>query len=81
MPEGRAEQGYNHGRYLMVFYKGLALHPAYVDGWVEGCLHRVALDRPDGARALREYLTDPEMRGHVVDVLKSEMEVRAGRSD
>jgi hypothetical protein len=23
----RAEQGYTHGRYLMVFYKGLALDP------------------------------------------------------
>jgi hypothetical protein len=38
-------------------------------------------DRPDGARALREYLEDPQMRGHVVDVLKSEVEVRAGRPD
>jgi hypothetical protein len=65
----------------MVFYRGLTLHPAYVDDFIEGCIDRVALDRPDGAKALREYLTDPEMCGHVVDVLKSECEVRAGRPD
>ena len=51
MLKGRAEQGYNHGRYAVVFYRGLALDPAYVDGFVEGCLHRVVKDRPDGAKA------------------------------
>jgi hypothetical protein len=61
----------------MVFYKGVALYPAYV----EGCLQRIAEDRPGGARALREYLSDPEMREHVLEVLKGEAQVRAGRPD
>jgi hypothetical protein len=64
----------------MVFYRGLALRPPYVDGFVEGCLHRAAEDRPDGSKTLREYLADPELREHVPEVLKSEVEVRAGRS-
>jgi hypothetical protein len=77
MLEGRAQQGYTHGRYAMVFYKGLALHPAYVDGFVEGCLHRIAEDCPDGSRALREYLGGPEMREHVLEDLRGECEMRA----
>jgi hypothetical protein len=63
----------------MVFYRGLALDPAYVDGFVEGCLQRVAEDRLEDARNLRESLKDPELRGHVLDVLKSECDVRAGK--
>ena len=79
MDTDRALQGYAHGRYHMVFYRGLALDPRYVDGFVEGCLRRVAEDRLQGARNLREYLKNPEMREHVLDVLRSECEVRAGR--
>lgn len=70
-------QGYNHGSYLMAFYKGLELHAAYVVGLDEGCLRRVAEDRPDGARTLREYLQYPELRGYVVDV--SSARARCGR--
>jgi hypothetical protein len=40
MFEGRAAIGYDHGYDAEVFYLGLALDPAYVEGWVEGCLER-----------------------------------------
>jgi hypothetical protein len=50
-----------------------------VDGWIEGCLNRIAEDRPDAAKSLREYLRDPEMREHVLGVLRSECEMRPGR--
>src|SRR5215217_3304211 len=40
---GRAAIGYDHGYDGEVFYLGLALDPHYVDGWVEGCLLRVAM--------------------------------------
>lgn len=63
---------------MMVFYRGLALHPAYVDGFIDSCLDRVAEDRPGGARTRWRYLEDPELRGHVLDILKSECEVKAG---
>ena len=41
MFEGRAAIGYDHGYDGEVFYLGLALDPAYVEGWVEGCLERI----------------------------------------
>jgi hypothetical protein len=36
-----------------VFYLGLALDPAYVEGFVEGCLERIGEDDPEGEDLLR----------------------------
>ncbi len=36
MFEGRAAIGYEHGYDAKAFYLGLALDPAYVEGFVEG---------------------------------------------
>jgi hypothetical protein len=44
---GRAAVGYNHGYGAEVFYLGLALDHAYVEGFVEGCLERIGEDEPD----------------------------------
>ena len=38
--EGTEAKGYDHGYDGEVFYLGLALDPAYIEGWVEGCLER-----------------------------------------
>ena len=38
---GRAAIGYDHGYDAEVFYLGLALDPAYVEGFVERCLETV----------------------------------------
>jgi hypothetical protein len=42
--EGRAAIGYDHGYDAQKFYLGLALDPAYVEGFVEGCLERIGED-------------------------------------
>jgi hypothetical protein len=44
---GRAAIGYDHGYDREVFYLGLTLDPAYIEGWVEGCLERIGEDDPD----------------------------------
>jgi len=38
---GRAAIGYDHGYDAEVFYLGLPLDPAYIEGWVEGCLKTI----------------------------------------
>lgn len=38
--EGRVAIGYDHGYDSEVFYLGLSLDPAYVEGFVEGCPER-----------------------------------------
>ena len=78
MFEGRGAIGYEHGYDTRVFYRGLALDPKYVEGFVEGCLDRIAEDRPEGAARLRRLLENVDAE-HVLAVLKSECEVRAGR--
>jgi hypothetical protein len=45
---GRAAIGYDHGYDAEVFYRGLALDPAYVEGFVEGCLERIGEDDLEG---------------------------------
>ena len=42
--EGRTAAEYDHGNDAEVFYLGLALDPAYVEGFVEGCLERIGED-------------------------------------
>jgi hypothetical protein len=41
---GRAAIGYDHGYDAQKFYLGLAFDPAYVEGFVEGCLERIGED-------------------------------------
>ena len=62
---GRAAIGYDHGYDGEVFYLGLALDPAYVEGFVEGCLERIG--------------EDDTQREVVIESLKADCEVRTGR--
>jgi hypothetical protein len=49
---GRGALGYDHGYDGEVFYLGLALDPAYFEGFVEGALERIGEDAPDGENFL-----------------------------
>ena len=51
--EDRAALGYDHGYGAEVFYLGLALDPAYVEGFVEGCLEGIGEDDPDEEGSLK----------------------------
>ncbi len=77
--EGRAALGYDHGYDGEVFYLGLALDPAYVEGFVEGCLERIGEDDPDEEDFLRGIWGDGDNRDFVLETLKSGVEVRPGR--
>lgn len=46
--------GYDHGYDAEVFYLGLALDPAYVEGFVEGRLERVGEDDPEDKALFRD---------------------------
>jgi hypothetical protein len=72
---GRAAIGYDHGYDGEVFYLGLALDPAYV----EGCLERIGEDDPDEERIFRDLWEDETQREVVLDGLKADCEVRTGR--
>ena len=76
---GRAAIGYDHGYDGEVFYRGLALDPHYVDGWVEGCLERIGEDHPDEELLFRDLWEDETQREVVIESLKADCEVRAGR--
>ena len=79
MFEGRGAVGYDHGYDGEVFYLGLALDPNYVEGFVEGCLERIGEDYPEDEtifRALWEYDAEKEA---LLELLKTECEVRPGR--
>lgn len=76
---GRAAVGYDHGYDGEVFYLGLALDPAYVTGFVEGCLERIGEDDPDEEDFLRDIWEDGDDRDFVLELLKSGVEVRTGR--
>ena len=76
---GRAAIGYDHGYDGGVFYLGLALDPAYVEGFVEGCLERTGEDDPDEERLFRDLWDDETQREIVVESLKADCEVRPGR--
>jgi hypothetical protein len=47
MFEGRAAMRYDHGYHAQKFYLGLALDPAYVESFVEGCLETIGEDGPE----------------------------------
>jgi hypothetical protein len=77
--EGRAVLGYDRGYGAQVFYLGLALNPAYVEGFVEGCLERIGEDDPDEEASLRGLWEEGDERGFVLEALKDGVEVRTGR--
>ncbi len=76
---GRAATGYDHGYDAEVFYPGLGLDPAYVEGWVQGCLEGIGEDNPDEERLFRDLWEDPTQRDVVIESLKADCEVRTGR--
>jgi hypothetical protein len=77
----RAAIGYDHGHDAKVFYLRLALDPHYVDGWVEGCLERIGEDYPEEELLFRDLWEDETQRDLVIESLKADCEVRAGRSE
>jgi hypothetical protein len=77
---GRAAIGYDHGYDAEVFYLGLALDPAYVEGFVEGCLERIGEDNPDEEEIFRDLWDEETQREVVVESLKAGCEVRRRRS-
>ena len=76
---GREGIGYDHGYDGEIFYLGLALDPAYVEGFVEGCLERMGEDDPDEEQTFRDLWEDETQRELVVESLKADCEVRPGR--
>ena len=76
--EAREAIGYDHGYDGEVFYLGLALDPAYIEGFVEGCLERIGEDDQVGEDLLRSEWEegDKEM---VLEIIKGECDVRPGR--
>ena len=76
--EGREAIGYDHGYDGEVFYLGLALDPAYVEGFVEGCLKRIGEDDTEGEDLLRGEWEEGD-RGMVLEIIKGECDVRVGR--
>jgi len=76
---GRAALGYDHGYDGEVFYLGLALDPAYVEGFVEGCLERMGEDDPEEERLFRDLWEDETQREVVIESLKADCQVRPGR--
>jgi hypothetical protein len=76
---GRAAVGYHNGYDAEVFYLGLALDPAYIEGFVEGCLERIGEDDPDEEQLLRDLWDDEGERETVLEALKADCEVRSGR--
>ncbi len=81
MFEGRAAMGYDHGHDAQVFYLGLALDPKYVEGFVEGCLERIGEEDPEGEALMRELWEDEGEKQTVLDILKAECKVLAGRPE
>jgi vacuolar-type H+-ATPase subunit C/Vma6 len=72
--EGRAAKGYDHGYDAEVFYLGLALDPAYVEGFIEGCSERIGEENP-----FRDLWEDEGERETVLEALQADCEVRPGR--
>ena len=64
---GRAAIGYDHGYDGEVFYLGLALDPAYIEGWVEGCLERIGEDHPEEEQLFRDLWEDETQRDVVIE--------------
>jgi hypothetical protein len=76
---GRAVIGYDHGYDGEVFYLGLALDPAYIQGWVEGCLETIGEDDPGQEQVFRDLWEDETQHEVVIESLKVDCEVRMGR--
>jgi hypothetical protein len=76
---GRTAIGYDHGYDGELFYLGLALDPAYIEGFIEGCLERIGEDNPNEERLFRDLWEDETQRDVVLDCLKADCEVRKGR--
>lgn len=81
MFEGRAAIGYNHGYDAQKFYLRLALDPKYVEGFVEGCLERIGEDDAEGELLFRDLWEDEGERETVLEILKAECEVLAGKPE
>ena len=78
--EDRKAIGYDHGYDAGVFYLGLALDPAYAEGFVEGCLERIGEDDPQGADLLRGEWEEGD-REMALEILKAGCEVLPGRPE
>jgi hypothetical protein len=76
---GRAAIGYDHGYDGEIYYLGLALDERYVEGWVEGCLERIGEDYLEEEQLFRDLFEDETQREVVIESLKADCEVRAGR--
>ena len=81
MFEGRAARGYNHGYDAQKFYLRVALDPKYVEGVVEGCLERIGEDDAEGELLFRDLWEDEGERETVLEILKAECEVLAGKPE
>ena len=65
--------GYDHGYDGELFYLGLALDPAYIEGFIEGCLERIGEDNPNEERLFRDLWEDKTQRDVVLDCLKADL--------
>jgi hypothetical protein len=74
---GRAAIGYDHGYDGEIFYLGLALDPAYVEGFVEGCLERIGEDDPEEEQIFRDLWEDETQREVVIESLKADCKIRS----
>ena len=53
--------------------------PSSAYSWVEGCLERIGEDDPEEELLFRDLWEDETQRDVVIDSLKADCEVRAGR--
>jgi len=73
---GRAAIGFDHGYDGEIFYLGLALDPAYVEGFVEGCLERIGEDDPEEEQIFRDLWEKETQREVVLGRLKATVRSR-----
>ena len=76
---GRAAIGYDHGYVGQLFYLGLALDPAYIEGFIEECLERIGENNPNEVRLFQALWEDESQRDVVLGCLKADCAVRKGR--
>jgi hypothetical protein len=74
---GRAAIGCDYGYDAEVFSLGLALDPAYVEGFVEGYLERIGEGNPEEEQPFRDFWKDETQREVVIESLKAD----SARSD
>jgi C4-type Zn-finger protein len=58
---------------------GLALDPAYIEGFIEGCLERIGENNTNEERLFRDLWEDETQRDTVLDCLTADCEVKKGR--